>query len=75
FVSKVAPPKYQGIMQGGWLAATALGNQLLFLGALMYKNIPIWMTWSVFVGACLISMFTMLAMLKWLERITGEKHA
>jgi len=74
FVSKVAPQKYQGIMQGGWLAATALGNQLLFLGALMYKNIPIWMTWSVFVGACLISMFTMLAMLKWLERITGEKQ-
>ena len=29
FVSKVAPPKYQGIMQGGWLGATALGNQLL----------------------------------------------
>ncbi len=74
FVSKVGPQKYQGIMQGGWLAATALGNQLLFLGALMYKNIPIWMTWSVFVGACLISMFTMLAMLKWLERITGEKQ-
>ena len=23
FVSKVAPPKYQGIMQGGWLGATA----------------------------------------------------
>ena len=29
FVFKVAPPKYQGIMQGGWLGATALGNQLL----------------------------------------------
>ena len=29
FVSKVAPPQYQGLMQGGWLGATALGNQLL----------------------------------------------
>ena len=70
FVSKVAPPQYQGIMQGCWLGATALGNQLLFIGTLMYESIPIWATWAVFVGACLISMFTMLAMLKWLERVT-----
>lgn len=70
FVSKVAPPQYQGIMQGCWLGATALGNQLLFIGTLLYTSIPIWATWLVFVGACLISMFTMLAMLKWLERVT-----
>lgn len=69
FVSKVAPPKYQGIMQGGWLGATALGNQLLFIGAIFYQSIPIWMTWSIFVVACVISMFTMIFMLKWLERV------
>jgi len=69
FVSKVAPPKLQGLMQGLWLLATGLGNQLLIIGAIFYKNIPIWATWSVFVAACLISMFTMLFMLKWLERI------
>lgn len=69
FVSKVAPPQYQGIMQGAWLGATALGNQLLILGTIFYENIPIWATWCVFVAACLISMFTMLGMLKWLERI------
>ncbi|NDV83711.1 peptide MFS transporter [Bacteroides sp. 51] len=69
FVSKVAPPQYQGIMQGCWLGATALGNQLLILGTIFYENIPIWATWCVFVAACLISMFTMLGMLKWLERI------
>lgn len=70
FVSKVAPPQYQGIMQGCWLGATALGNQLLFIGAILYEQIPIWATWVVFVAACCISMFTMLFMLKWLERIT-----
>lgn len=70
FVSKVAPPQYQGIMQGCWLGATALGNQLLFIGAILYESIPIWATWCVFVAACCISMFTMLFMLKWLERIT-----
>lgn len=69
FVSKVAPPKYQGIMQGGWLGATALGNQLLFIGAILYQAIPIWMTWTIFVVACVTSMFTMIFMLKWLERI------
>jgi POT family proton-dependent oligopeptide transporter len=69
FVSKVAPPQYQGIMQGGWLGATAIGNQLLFIGAIFYESIPIWITWLVFVVACLISMFTMIFMLKWLERV------
>lgn len=70
FVSKVAPPKYQGIMQGGWLGATAVGNQLLVVGAIFYESIPIWMTWTVFVVACCLSMCTMLFMLKWLERVT-----
>jgi POT family proton-dependent oligopeptide transporter len=70
FVSKVAPPKYQGIMQGCWLGATAVGNSLLFIGAIFYKSIPISLTWTIFVAACCISMFTMIAMLKWLERIT-----
>lgn len=69
FVSKVAPPQYQGIMQGGWLGATAIGNQLLFIGAILYQDVPIWLTWSVFVVACVISMLTMLFMLKWLERV------
>ena len=69
FVSKVAPPQYQGVMQGGWLGATALGNQLLFIGAIFYDSIPIWLTWTVFVVACLISMVTMLFMVKWLEKI------
>ncbi len=70
FVSKVAPPKYQGMMQGLWLCATAVANQLLFIGAIFYESIPIWATWSIFVVACLLSMGTMLFMLKWLERVS-----
>ena len=69
FVSKVAPPQYQGLMQGGWLGATAVGNSLLFIGAIFYESIPLWTTWSLFVIVCLISMSTMLFMLKWLEKI------
>lgn len=69
FVSKVAPPQYQGLMQGGWLGATALGNGLLFIGAILYESIPIWMTWGIFVIATAISMFTIIFMIKWLERV------
>ena len=70
FVSKVAPQKLQGLMQGCWLGATALGNGLLFLGPILYNNISISATWSVFVCVCGISMVAMLAMVKWLERVT-----
>ena len=75
FVSKVAPPHLQGIMQGCWLAATAIGNQLLFIGGILYDSIPLWATWCVFVAACLISMGAMLGMVRWLERITEGKKA
>ena len=70
FVSKVAPPKYRGLMQGMWLGATAVGNQLLFIGAILYESIPIWATWTLFVVATAISMFTMMFMVKWLERVS-----
>ena len=70
FVSKVAPQKLQGLMQGCWLGATALGNGLLFIGPILYKRISISATWSIFVIVCAISMFALLAMVKWLERVT-----
>ena len=69
FVSKVAPPHLQGIMQGCWLAATAVGNSLLFVGGLLYTSVPIWSTWIVFVCATGASMLVMLSMVKWLERV------
>jgi len=69
YVSKVSPPQYQGLMQGGWLGATALGNQLLFIGAIFYTTIPLWLTWGAFVAVCLISMGMMIFMLKWLEKV------
>ncbi|HOV10856.1 MAG TPA: peptide MFS transporter [Bacteroidales bacterium] len=69
FVSKVAPPKYQGMMQGLWLCATAVGNSLLFIGAVLYDIIPISGVWTVFIVACCISMGTMFFMLRWLERV------
>lgn len=75
FVSKVAPAKYQGVMQGAWLGATAVGNQLLFIGAILYETVPLWATWGTFVVVCVISGIIMLSMLKWLEKVTATKEA
>ncbi|OQA00773.1 MAG: Dipeptide and tripeptide permease B [Bacteroidetes bacterium ADurb.Bin408] len=69
FVSKVAPKNLQGLCQGLWLGATAVGNLLLWIGPLMYNKIPIWQCWSLFLIVCLISMGVMFSMVKWLERI------
>jgi POT family proton-dependent oligopeptide transporter len=69
FVSKVAPPHMQGLMQGYWLAATGLGNLILFLGGIFYTKVPLWACWMVFAAACAISMIVMLSMVKWLERV------
>jgi POT family proton-dependent oligopeptide transporter len=69
FVSKVAPPHLQGVMQGAWLAATAVGNSLLFIGGILYTSVPIWACWLVFVCATGASMIVMLSMVKWLERV------
>ena len=71
FVSKVAPKHLQGLCQGLWLGATALGNLLLWIGPLIYNQYPIWVAWAVFLAVCLVSMGAMFAMLKWLERATA----
>ncbi len=70
FVSKVAPKHLQGLCQGLWLGATAVGNLLLWIGPLVYNACPIWVAWVMFAGVCLISMGAMLGMVKWLERVT-----
>lgn len=71
FVSKVAPPHLQGLMQGCWLAATAIGNSLLFIGGLLYTSVPIWACWVVFACATGLSMIVMLSMVRWLEKVAG----
>lgn len=71
FVSKIAPQHLQGICQGLWLCATAIGNLFIALGVTMLNSFPQqWQCWAVFAGFCLISMGIMLGMVKWLERVT-----
>jgi POT family proton-dependent oligopeptide transporter len=69
FVSKVAPPKYKGMMMGGWFVATAVGNQLVVVGGLLWGAVPLWICWSVFLGVCLVAAVFMFAMMKRLEKV------
>jgi POT family proton-dependent oligopeptide transporter len=68
FVSKVAPSRFQGLMQGGWLLATAVGNKLLFVGTLLWDKVELWQLWLVFILCCLTSAAFIFSILKRLEK-------
>ncbi len=68
FVSKVAPSRFQGLMQGGWLLATAVGNKLLFVGTLLWDKVELWQLWLVFILCCLTSAAFIFSIIKKLEK-------
>jgi hypothetical protein len=70
FVSKVAPPKYKGMMMGGWFVATAIGNFLVAVGGLLWGGFSLTVVWSVFIVLCLLSALFMFVMMKRLESAT-----
>jgi POT family proton-dependent oligopeptide transporter len=69
FVSKVAPPKYKGLMMGGWFVATAIGNGLVSVGGYLWGGMPLWQVWCVFIALCLVSALFMFAIMKRLEKV------
>ena len=71
FVSKVAPPKYKGLMMGLWFAATAIGNYLSSIPSMLWDNVPLWVNWTVLMALCVISGLVMFSMLKKLEAATA----
>ena len=70
FVSKVAPPRFQGLMQGGWLLATAVGNKFLFVGSDFWGKLDLWQLWAIFVVCCLLSAVFIFSIMKRLETVT-----
>jgi POT family proton-dependent oligopeptide transporter len=68
FVSKVAPSRFQGLMQGGWLLATAIGNRLLAVGTLLWNKVELWQLWLVFIVCCFASAAFIFSILKRLEK-------
>jgi POT family proton-dependent oligopeptide transporter len=71
FVSKVAPQRFQGLMQGGWLLATAVGNKLLFVGSLFWGKLDLWQLWLIFIVCCLLSATFIFSIMKRLEKVTS----
>lgn len=72
FVSKVAPPKYKGLMMGLWFAATAIGNYLSSIPSMLWNKVPLWANWAILMGLCLVSAIIMFAMLKKINEATNS---
>lgn len=71
FVSKVAPPKYKGLMMGLWFGATAVGNYLTSVIASIWgSGFQLWMVWGVLIVLCVVSAIFMFSMMKKLEAAT-----
>ena len=71
FVSKVAPPKYKGMMMGCWFAATAIGNYLVSIPGLLWSRLPLWGVWCMLIVLCLLSALFIFAIMKRLESATA----
>ena len=69
FVSKVAPPKYKGMMMGGWFVATAIGNYLTSVASNLWGNLPLYVVWGVLVALCLLSALFIFSVMKRLEKV------
>ena len=69
FVSRVAPPKYKGLMQGGWFAATAAGNLLVGVTSNLWDHLPLSVVWAILAGACILSAAFIFSIMKRLERV------
>ncbi|EJX08961.1 amino acid/peptide transporter [gut metagenome] len=69
FVSKVAPPKMKGMMMGGWFVATAIGNLLTVVPAMIWGSYELTIVWGLLIALCLISAIFIFAILKRLEKV------
>lgn len=70
FVTKVAPPKYKGLMMGLWFAATAIGNYLSSIPGLLWEKVSLVANWAILMALCILAGLIMLAMLKKIEAAT-----
>lgn len=66
-VAKVAPPRYLGVMMGGWFLATAIGNKLTVIGVLWDK----WLHssfWALLAGLSFAMAVILLLLIKQLKK-------
>ena len=69
FVSKVAPPKYKGMMMGGWFVATAVGNFLVSIPTLIWGKTELYIVWGVLMAICLVAALFIFSIIKKLNKV------
>lgn len=72
FVSKVAPPQFKGLAQGGWFGATAFGNLLAGLIGPFWDKWELWQFFAFLVLLCLLSAIFIFSIVKLLERAVNS---
>ena len=68
FVTKVAPPKYKGMMMGGWFVATAVGNFLVSIPTILWGK-DLYIVWGTLMCICLVAALFIFSIIKKLNRV------
>ena len=67
-VTKVAPPKYQGMIMGAWFVATALGNKLVSIPGHMW-DMDLTIVWGTLMCICVVAALFIFAIIKKLNKV------
>ena len=68
FVTKVAPPKFKGMMMGGWFVATAVGNFLVSIPTILWGK-DLYIVWGTLMCICLVAALFIFSIIKKLNRV------
>ena len=68
FVTKGAPPKFKGMMMGGWFVATALGNFLVSIPTILWGK-DLYVVWGTLMCICLVAALFIFSIIKKLNRV------
>lgn len=72
FISKIAPKRFMGLMQGGWLFTTAVGSKFVVVGSFLWDKVELSVLWGIFAAACIASAVIVFLNVKKLEKSTHE---
>ena len=68
FITKLAPPKFKGMMMGGWFVATALGNFLVSIPTILWGK-DLYVVWGTLMCICLVAALFIFSIIKKLNRV------
>ena len=69
FVSKVAPPKYKGMMMGAWFVSTALGNVLVAIPGFLW-GMDLTIVWGTLMVICIVAALFIFSIIKKLNKVS-----